>query len=147
MVPTEWLITRQETQYLKKKFQFCISYSELWPLTMRKIITHSFKNKIHWLNFIRTIKTDNNFLTYVSFCKNLCTVKVMILSRYRYSVTVIHRRLPLPNVTDRYRMLPLLAFQAFHKFFYKTLNIYSKNLYNDRYRYPTQVSVTFGNAW
>ena len=47
-------------------------------------------------------------------------VKVMILSRYRYRpVTVTHRRPPLltfmdrppllPTVTDRNRMLPLLA--------------------------------------
>jgi hypothetical protein len=51
------------------------------------------------------------------------TVKVMIMSRYRYRpVTVTHRRPPLPTVhhryrtlltvTDRYRILPLLALQA-----------------------------------
>ena len=52
------------------------------------------------------------------------TVEVMILSRYRYSVTVTHRRPPLrtvhrrnrklPTVTDRYRILPLLALPALH---------------------------------
>jgi hypothetical protein len=44
------------------------------------------------------------------------------MSRYRYSVTVTHRRPPLPThtdrspplptITDRYRILPLLALQA-----------------------------------
>ena len=28
------------------------------------------------------------------------------MSRYRYSVTIAHRRAPLPIVTDRYRSLP-----------------------------------------
>jgi hypothetical protein len=46
------------------------------------------------------------------------TVKFMIMSRYRYCpVTVfrptLHQRYrPLQTVTDRYRILPLLALQA-----------------------------------
>ena len=51
------------------------------------------------------------------------TVKVMIMSRYRYrfwvSVTVFGPTLPNvtqrdTNVTDRYRILPLLALQVVH---------------------------------
>ena len=34
--------------------------------------------------------------------------------RYRYSVTMSQRRPPLPTVTDRYRVLPLLELQALH---------------------------------
>ncbi len=36
----------------------------------------------------------------------IVTVEVMILSCYRYRVTVTHRRPPLPTVTDRSSPLP-----------------------------------------
>ena len=61
----------------------------------------------------------------------ICTVKVMIMSRYRYRpitvplpfcpyvidryrfrANVTQRYATLPTVTDRYRILPLLALQA-----------------------------------
>jgi hypothetical protein len=77
----------------------------------------------------------------------------MILSRYRYNVTMTHRRppfttvtdryrplptvtdryRPLPTVTDRYRILPLFALQALPALhFNKTLNACSNTLYYDQ---------------
>ena len=88
---------------------------------------------------------------------NLITVEVMILSRYRdrYSVTVTHRRPPLPTVTSvHHRYRPLLTvtesyrylrYKRYINFFYKTLNICSKHTILRSVTLVTQVTVKFGN--
>ena len=54
---------------------------------------------------------------------NFITVKVMIMSRYRPVTSPLPfwalRYRPLQTVTDRYRILPLLALQALQTHVYK----------------------------
>ena len=80
--------------------------------------------------------------------KNLNDVNILLLQRYRDSpsATVTDRYGPFHTVTERYRILPLLALQALpalHYFFYKTLNICSKG----PFRIGNACNTSNGKIW
>jgi hypothetical protein len=87
-----------------------------------------FKNRYFLAKLSFSIEINTIFLNSMLELNKQCTVKVMIMSRYRYrpvtvlgptlpTVTVFGPTLPIVtqrdiNVTNRYRILPLLALQA-----------------------------------